>query len=53
MINNKITFHDKPEDFKDKIKHVSNMRSTCAIKIDGKLGCWDPKTLVYDKLLPK
>ena len=32
----------KPDDFKDKIKKISVMRSICVVKNDGMLGCWNP-----------
>ena len=32
---------------------MSIMYSTCSVKTDGKLGCWNPRTLEFDKLLPK
>ena len=44
---------NKPDDFNGKINHVSIFRSTCAVRTDGFLGCWDPHSLNYNKVLPK
>ena len=44
---------DQPEDFREDVKHISGMRSLCAVKSNGDLGCWNTKTLVFDEILPK
>ena len=46
-----INMLDKPDNFKEDIKHISGMRSICAVKNSGELGCWDPNSLLFNELI--
>ena len=48
-----INLIELPDDFKKDIKHMSGERSICTVKNSGELGCWDPNSLIFDKLVPK
>ena len=40
-----------PDDFNEDIKQISGMKSLCAVKNSGELGCWNAQTLIFDELL--
>ena len=51
--SNNITAFEQPDTFDSDIIHISGFRSLCEVKNSGKLGCWDPDSLIFDELIPK
>ena len=44
---------EKPEEYKERIKYMSEMKSLCAVKDSGELGCWNPDSLVFEDIILK